>query len=45
MRSRPRGFRIMLPLVTPVLAIPVLSVSWFLQRFIVEGLTSGSVKG
>ncbi|MFC3995469.1 sugar ABC transporter permease [Nocardiopsis sediminis] len=30
---------------TLLLSIPVLSVFWFLQRYIVEGLTSGSVKG
>ncbi|WP_017536699.1 sugar ABC transporter permease [Nocardiopsis halophila] len=30
---------------TLLLAIPVLAVFWYLQRFIVEGLTSGAVKG
>ncbi|WP_067974277.1 sugar ABC transporter permease [Nocardiopsis trehalosi] len=30
---------------TLLLAVPVLSVFWFLQRYIVEGLTSGAVKG
>ena len=30
---------------TLLLAIPVLAVFWYLQRFIAEGLTSGAVKG
>ncbi|KIH98553.1 sugar ABC transporter permease [Streptomonospora alba] len=30
---------------TLLLAIPVLAVFWFLQRYIAEGLTSGAVKG
>ncbi|MUL40184.1 sugar ABC transporter permease [Streptomonospora sp. PA3] len=30
---------------TLLLAVPVLSVFWFLQRYIAEGLTSGAVKG
>ncbi|GAA1751376.1 sugar ABC transporter permease [Streptomonospora arabica] len=30
---------------TLLLALPVLSVFWFLQRYIAEGLTSGAVKG
>ncbi|GAA4933403.1 ABC transporter permease subunit [Streptomonospora halophila] len=30
---------------TLLLALPVLSVFWFLQRYIADGLTSGAVKG
>ncbi|TDQ52072.1 sugar ABC transporter permease [Actinorugispora endophytica] len=30
---------------TLLIALPTMAVFWFLQRFIVEGLTSGSVKG
>ncbi|GAB3459511.1 ABC transporter permease subunit [Streptomonospora sediminis] len=30
---------------TLLLAVPVLTVFWFLQRYIAEGLTSGAVKG
>lgn len=30
---------------TLLLAVPVLAVFWYLQRYIVSGLTTGAVKG
>ena len=30
---------------TLLIALPTMAVFWFLQRYIVEGLTSGAVKG